>query len=35
VALAKRCLDVIAGFTPQRAAAQILDGCARMIGGVR
>ena len=35
VALAKRCLEVIAGFTPQRAASQILDGCTRMIGGVR
>ena len=35
VALAKRCLEVIAGFTPQRAAAQILDGCTRMIGSVR
>ncbi len=35
VAVAKRCLEVIADFTPQRAAAQILDGCTRMIGGAR
>ena len=33
VAVAKRCLDVISGFTPERAATQILDGCTRMIGG--
>jgi len=31
VRVAKRCLDVIAGFTPERAASQILDGCTRMI----
>jgi len=31
-AVAKRCLAVIAGFTPERAASQILDGCTRMIG---
>jgi hypothetical protein len=35
VGLANRCLDVIAGFTPERAAAQILDGCSRMIGNSR
>lgn len=29
--VAQRCLDVIAGFTPERAASQILDGCTRMI----
>jgi glycosyltransferase involved in cell wall biosynthesis len=34
-AAAKRCLEVIAGFTPERAASQILDGCARIIGGDR
>jgi len=33
VAVAQRCLEVIAGFTPERAATQILDGCTRMIGG--
>lgn len=33
--VAKRCLDVIAGFTPERAASQILDGCSRMIDGAR
>jgi glycosyltransferase involved in cell wall biosynthesis len=31
--VAKRCLDVISQFTPQRAAAQILDGCERIAGG--
>jgi glycosyltransferase involved in cell wall biosynthesis len=35
VSVAKRCLEVIAGFTPERAASQILDGCTRMIGGDR
>jgi len=35
VGLANRCLDVIAGFTPERAASQILDGCSRMIGNGR
>jgi len=34
-AVARRCLDVIAGFSPERAASQILDGCTRMIDGVR
>jgi len=32
VGLAKQCLDVIAAFTPERAASQILDGCTRIIG---
>jgi glycosyltransferase involved in cell wall biosynthesis len=32
VGVANRCLEVIAGFTPERAASQILDGCTRMIG---
>jgi glycosyltransferase involved in cell wall biosynthesis len=35
VGVANRCLEVIAGFTPERAAAQILDGCTRMIGNGR
>jgi glycosyltransferase involved in cell wall biosynthesis len=34
-AVAQRCLDVIAAFSPERAATQILDGCTRMIGGDR
>jgi len=34
-AVAQRCLDVIAAFSPERAASQILDGCTRMIDGVR
>jgi glycosyltransferase involved in cell wall biosynthesis len=32
MAVARRCLEVISNFTPQRAATQILDGCARMMG---
>ena len=35
VAVARRCLEVIAGFTPERAASQILDGCTRMMDGAR
>ncbi len=31
VAVAKRCLEVISQFTPQRAASQILDGCVRIV----
>src|SRR5882672_5596007 len=34
-AVAKNCLRVISGFTPNRAAAQILDGCARIVGEVQ
>jgi glycosyltransferase involved in cell wall biosynthesis len=30
--VARRCLEVISEFTPERAAAQILDGCVRIIG---
>ncbi len=32
VAVAKQCLSVISEFTPNRAASQILDGCARIVG---
>jgi glycosyltransferase involved in cell wall biosynthesis len=32
VAVAKQCLAVIADYTPNRAASQILDGCARIVG---
>ena len=32
VKVAKQCLDVISEFTPNRAASQILDGCARIVG---
>lgn len=35
VRLANQCLDVIAAFTPERAASQILDGCTRIIGNGR
>jgi glycosyltransferase involved in cell wall biosynthesis len=35
LSVAKRCLDVISAFTPERAAAQILDGCARIVGDDR
>jgi glycosyltransferase involved in cell wall biosynthesis len=31
VGAAKRCLNLIAGFTPQHAATQILDGCERLL----
>ena len=31
LATAKQCLDAIAAFTPERAASQILDGCARIL----
>jgi glycosyltransferase involved in cell wall biosynthesis len=34
-AVAKRCLAVIGEFTPNRAASQILDGCARIVGVLR
>jgi glycosyltransferase involved in cell wall biosynthesis len=30
--VARNCLEVIANFTPERAATQILDGCLRMAG---
>jgi glycosyltransferase involved in cell wall biosynthesis len=30
--VARNCLEVIANFTPERASAQILDGCLRMAG---
>lgn len=32
VAVAKQCLAVISEYTPNRAASQILDGCARIVG---
>jgi hypothetical protein len=32
VAAAERCLDGISAFTPQRVAAQILDGCEQIVG---
>jgi glycosyltransferase involved in cell wall biosynthesis len=32
VAIAKHCLAVISEYTPNRAAEQILDGCARIVG---
>jgi glycosyltransferase involved in cell wall biosynthesis len=32
VQVAKRCLDVISDYTPERAASQILDGCLRIAG---
>lgn len=35
VKVANQCLEVIAGFTPERAASQILDGCTRIIGNGR
>ncbi len=31
-AVARHCLEVIADYTPARAATQILDGCVRMVG---
>ncbi|MEO7205551.1 MAG: glycosyltransferase family 4 protein [Steroidobacteraceae bacterium] len=31
-AVALQCLEVIADYTPARAATQILDGCVRMVG---
>jgi glycosyltransferase involved in cell wall biosynthesis len=33
VAVAKNCIDLIAGFSPDVAASQILDGCARILDG--
>jgi glycosyltransferase involved in cell wall biosynthesis len=33
VAAAERCLDRISAFTPQRVAAQILDGCEQIVDG--
>jgi glycosyltransferase involved in cell wall biosynthesis len=30
--VARKCLEVISVFTPERAAAQILDGCVRIVG---
>jgi glycosyltransferase involved in cell wall biosynthesis len=35
VGVARRCLDVISQFTPQRAASQIIDGCVRIVGEPR
>ena len=32
VAVARQCLAVISEYTPNRAAAQILDGCLRIVG---
>jgi glycosyltransferase involved in cell wall biosynthesis len=32
VAVARQCLAVISEYTPNRAASQILDGCARIVG---
>ena len=31
VAVAKKCMDLIAGFSPDVAASQILEGCARIL----
>ena len=31
--VARKCLEVISNYTPERAATQILDGCLRMAGG--
>ena len=31
--VARKCLEVISNYTPERAASQILDGCLRMAGG--
>jgi glycosyltransferase involved in cell wall biosynthesis len=31
VAVAKKCIDLIAGFSPDIAASQILEGCARIL----
>lgn len=31
-AVAQNCLEMISNYTPERAATQILDGCARMVG---
>jgi hypothetical protein len=30
-AVAKKCMDLIAGFSPDIAASQILEGCARIL----
>jgi glycosyltransferase involved in cell wall biosynthesis len=30
--VARNCLEVIANYTPERSATQILDGCLRMAG---
>ncbi len=32
VAVARQCLSLISEYTPKRAASQILDGCARIVG---
>lgn len=32
VEVARKCLEVISNFTPERAATQILDGCVRIAG---
>lgn len=34
-AVAQKCLEAISNYTPERAATQILDGCARMMGTCR
>jgi glycosyltransferase involved in cell wall biosynthesis len=31
-AVARNCLELVADYTPERAATQILDGCVRMVG---
>jgi glycosyltransferase involved in cell wall biosynthesis len=31
VAVAQKCIDLIAGFSPDVAASQILEGCARIL----
>jgi glycosyltransferase involved in cell wall biosynthesis len=31
-AVARNCLEIVADYTPERAATQILDGCVRMVG---
>jgi len=31
-AVARRCLELMSDYTPERASSQILDGCARMVG---
>jgi glycosyltransferase involved in cell wall biosynthesis len=31
-AVARKCLELVSDYTPERAATQILDGCVRMVG---
>jgi hypothetical protein len=33
--VARNCLAMIANYTPERSASQILDGCLRMAGDNR